>query len=149
MQVFVVKYCILASQRTSTYFDAQIVGKQVILKTICKKNSCCKVCQNPCHLRDRKIVHIMKSRSVLLHSENHKTFCVIFIRANKISTAWTHKSAENEFQYTKAIRCGNIDAASKTAAEDTLSEKRKLKRTSNETPLRRQCWKPLKVWTNM
>lgn len=86
VQVFVVKYCTLDNQRTTTYFNAQTVGKQVIQNQYVRTILAAKCVKSLVIYRDRKNVHTMKSRSISLHSADHKTFCLIFTRANWIST---------------------------------------------------------------
>lgn len=56
--------------------------KTVHTKSICKNDSCCKVCQKPGQLPGKKNAHTTKPRSISLHSTDHKTFCLIFTRAN-------------------------------------------------------------------
>lgn len=127
VQVFVVKYCTLDSQRTATYFDAQTVGKQLLqnhqyVRTILAA----KYVKSLVIYRDRKNVHTMKSRSISLHSADHKTFCLIFTRANCISTASNINPPNMRFNIPKRFAgCGDLDVASKiTAAEDALSAMR-------------------------
>lgn len=102
VQVFVVKYCTLNSQRTTTYFNAQTVGKQVIQNQYVRTILAAKYVKSLVIYQDRKNVHTMKSRSISLHSADHKTFCLIFTRANWISTA-SNINPPNMRQYTKAI----------------------------------------------
>lgn len=77
----------LDSQRTTTYFNAQTVGKQVIQNQYVRTILAAKYVKSLVIYRDRKNVHTMKSRSISLHSADRKTFCLIFTRANWISTA--------------------------------------------------------------
>lgn len=94
-------------------------------KSICKNDSCCKVCQKPGHLPGQKeCPHYEVQKHIAPFSGSQDVLsnfypCELDIYGVK------HKSAEHAFQYTKAIRCGDLDAASKiTAAEDALSAMR-------------------------
>lgn len=82
--------------------------------SICKNYSC------------MSNVHTMKSRSISLHSADHKTFCLIFTRASCISTASNINPPNMRFNIPKRFAgCGDLDVASKiTAAEDALSAMR-------------------------
>lgn len=94
-------------------------------------------------LYQRKYKETIKNRDISLHSADRSLDVLSnFYQSELEIYGVKHKSTEHAFPYTKAIRCGDVDAASRiTAAEDALLDsqlgKNKSKLTSNGTPLRR------------
>lgn len=134
VQVFVVKYCTLDSQKNIHLRRCTNCWKTGHTKSTCKKDSCCKVCQKPGHLPGQKEYPHYEIQKHIAPFSGSQDVLSNFYPCELEIYGVKHKSAEHAFQYTKAIRC-DLEAASKiTVAEDVLSAMRlgkQSKRTSN------------------
>ncbi|XP_062571631.1 uncharacterized protein LOC134254695 [Saccostrea cucullata] len=88
----------------------------------CTSDTCCKVCKQPGHAPgDKSCPHYEPQKHVI-------PFCGAddvlsnFFPCELDFCGVKHKSAEHAFQYTKALRCGDLDAANTIKdADDALS----------------------------
>lgn len=91
----------------------------------CTKEQCCKVCKEPGHRPgDKECTHFEEQKNITPFNGPSDVLSNFFPCSLDIYGV-THRSAEHAFQYTKAVRCGDLDAASSIKeAPDALSAKR-------------------------
>lgn len=91
----------------------------------CKNNPRCKVCKLEGHKPGDKTCPSYESQNNVIAFNGEDNILSNFFPCELNMYGFTHKSAEHAFQYTKAVRCGDLDTAKTILeAKDALSAKR-------------------------
>ncbi|KAK3092920.1 hypothetical protein FSP39_008865 [Pinctada imbricata] len=94
-------------------------------KNFCKNDKCCKVCKQEGHVPGDESCPAYEQQKSLTPFSGTADVLSNFYPCDMDMYGITHKSAEHAFQYTKSVRCGNLEAANKIKeAPDALSAKR-------------------------
>ena len=91
----------------------------------CTNDPCCKVCKEPGHKPGDKQCKYYEEQKGITPFSGPSDILSNFYPCSIELFGVQHKSAEHAFQYTKAMRCGDLDAANNIKdAQDALSAKR-------------------------
>ena len=91
----------------------------------CTNDSCCKVCKLPGHKPGDKQCKYFEEQKGITPFNGPSDILSNFYPCSLELYGVKHKSAEHAYQYTKAMRCGDLDAANTIKdSQDALSAKR-------------------------
>ncbi|KAK3107169.1 hypothetical protein FSP39_008435 [Pinctada imbricata] len=91
----------------------------------CKNEPCCKVCKDPGHSPGDEKCPFYEHQKEITPFSGATDVLSNFFPCSMDLYGVQHKSAEHAFQYTKAVRCGDLNAANSIKdAKDALSAKR-------------------------